>query len=390
MSSKRSILIFRQKLLPYSETFIPAQTRWLETFEPYFTGLSRIEGLLLPPGRTVILKGGHMAHAWYKLSGRAPAFIARLRALRPALMHAHFEDGGAYGLPLARALGVPLITTFHGYDATMRDEVRYPNPIVRSVYGRRRKQLQGAGSLFIAVSDFIRRKLIARGYPEEKTVTHYIGVDTDRFAPEIATLPEPVVLFVGRLVEKKGCDYLIRAMGPVLKRRRDVKLIIIGDGPQRAALEKLAAGLRLSGVEFRGAVDPGVIKWELARACLLAAPSVTADSGDSEGLPIAICEAQAMGVPVVAFRHAGIPEIVEDGITGLLSPEKAVDRLQAGIEAILNQPGYRNQLGRAARDRAVEYFSLKKQTSLLERIYSQAAAPGAGGVNRTPTYELQS
>lgn len=391
MSDKRPVLIFRQQLLPYSETFIPAQTRWLERYEPYFIGLSTIKGLQLPAERTLILGGGRLAASRYKLCGTAPEFIARLRALRPALVHAHFEDGGVYGLPLARALGVPMVTTFHGYDATMSDAVRQPNPLMRGIYIRGRKRLQRNGSLFIAVSDFIRRKIIARGYPEEKVVTQYIGVDTDRFAPDPESPKEPVVLFVGRLVEKKGCEYLIRAMAPLLAQRREVKLVIIGDGPQRAALQELQRELGVPGIEFRGAVDSGVIQRELSRAWLLAAPSVTAESGDSEGLPIAICEAQAMGVPVVAFHHAGIPEVVEEGVTGYLAPERSIEGLRTAIAKILDSPAHRDLLGKAARAHAAEFFSLRKQTTLLERIYEGASHDGnRSSEGSKATYEHES
>jgi glycosyltransferase involved in cell wall biosynthesis len=377
MSEKRAALIFREELLPYSETFIPAQTRWLERYDPYFTGLSNKPGFPLPADRKLVLDHGRLASFRYKLFGSAPRFVSRLRALRPVLIHAHFEDGGVHAMPLARALGIPLVTTFHGYDATMRDEVRHPNPFARSIHLRRRALLRRRGSLFIAVSDFIRRKVIALGYPAERVVTHYIGVDTDRFAPEGGVEREETVLFVGRLIEKKGCEYLIRAMAPILEQNRAVRLVIIGDGPQRAALEDLQRELRAPGIEFRGAVDSSVIKAEMARASIFAAPSVTAASGDSEGLPIAICEAQAMGLPVVATKHSGIPEIVEEGVTGFLAPERSVEELRAAIGRILEDAVLRESLGKAARERAVASFSLRKQTAVLERIYD-AAAQGGG------------
>jgi glycosyltransferase involved in cell wall biosynthesis len=376
MSERPAVLIFRQELLPYSETFIPAQTRWIERYDPHFTGLLDIAGLSLPADRKLVLEPGRAASTRYKLFGSAPGFVSRLRAVRPALIHAHFEDGGVQALPLARALGIPLVTTFHGYDATIQDAIRYPNPLMRSIYLRRRVRLQQRGSLFIAVSDFIRRKVIARGYPAERVVTHYIGVDTDQFAPDGGPREE-VVLFVGRLVEKKGCDCLIRAMAPILERRRELRLVIIGDGPQRAALEDLRRELGARGIEFRGAVDSSVIKREMARASVLAAPSITAASGDSEGLPIAICEAQAMGLPVVATHHAGIPEVVEDGATGFLAREKSVEELRAAIEKILGSQSLREAMGKAARERAVAFFSLRKQTAILEKIYDAAVHGGA-------------
>jgi glycosyltransferase involved in cell wall biosynthesis len=156
-----------------------------------------------------------------------------------------------------------------------------------------------------------------------------------------------------------------------------LRLVIIGDGPQRVALQDLQYALGAPGIEFRGAVDSSAIKSAMARASILAAPSVTAASGDSEGLPIAICEAQAMGLPVVATHHAGIPEVVEDGVTGFLAREKSVEELRAAIEKILESQSLRESMGKAARGRAVASFSLSRQTAILERIYDAAVHGGA-------------
>src|SRR5262249_19207401 len=150
----------------------------------------------------------------------------------------------------------------------------------------------------------------------------HIGIDVERFAPaERQTSPEPVVLFVGRLVAKKGCEYLIRAMAQVQVTRPDAQLVIIGEGPLDAALKALAEQTTCKCV-FLGAQSSDEVRSWFQRARLFCLPSVTADTGETEGLPISILESLAMAVPVVSTQHAGIPEAIRDGETGLLAPER--------------------------------------------------------------------
>lgn len=374
MNNNPSLLVFCQRLLRYSETFVLAQAENLSRFTPVYTGVSRVAGLDLPPDRCVTLseKDGSLAGLWFKLTQRAPCFVEKLNKLDPVLIHAHFEDGGILALPIARKLGLPLVTTFHGYDATMRDEARMPNALVRRTCLRRRGELQREGALFIAVSEFIRQRLLRRGYPPARTIVHHIGVDTDRFCPQGERAGPPTALFVGRLVEKKGCAYLLGAMARIRKARPDVALVVIGDGPLRPALE--ASARALPNVRFLGSAGADAVRKHMKRATLLVAPSVTAASGDCEGLPIVICEAQAMGLPVIATRHAGIPEVIIDGATGLLVRERSSTELAERMLDLFEDDVLRESLGRAARADMVANFDLKRQSLKLEAVYEAVAS----------------
>jgi colanic acid/amylovoran biosynthesis glycosyltransferase len=362
-------IVFRQHLLPLSETFVRYQSRSLQRFQPLYVGLKRVSGLALPNSATLTL--GFLAAKIFRLTSYAPRFIRKLGQLQPSVIHAHFEDGGLLALPIAKALGIPLITTFHGYDATMDDSVRQPNPLLRWLLRRRREHLKREGDLFIAVSEFIREKLLKRGYPAEKIVTHPIGIDLGHFTPASGTR-SPLVLFVGRLVEKKGCAFLLEAMKTVFALRPDAQLLIIGDGPLRSSLEKLAADYRLTNFCFAGANDSAFVRMQMSRASLLVVPSVTAATGDSEGLPTVICEAQAMGLPVVGTRHAGIPEAVVHNETGFLVEERSVDELAERILQLLNDNELRESFAKAARTRVEEHFDLRIQTEKLESLYDAA------------------
>ncbi len=367
--------------MPKSETFVLAQANNLRWFKPFFTGVQHTGGLALPEDRLCSLAGDGLSGAalarWFKLTGFAPNFLNKLRCLKPAIVHAHFEESGLAALPLSRALGIPLITTFHGYDATATPVKSGPRALLNQIYGRQRRRLQQEGSFFVAVSGFIREKLIARGYPAERIVVVPIGVDVDIFTPQREAPAIPMVLFVGRLVEKKGVSYLLKAMAEVAKIRQDVKLVIIGDGPLKSELMNEAWALNVPNVNFMGACDPATVRQQMSVASLLAAPSVTAASGDSEGLPIVVCEAQAMGLPVVGTRHAGIPEIVEHGTNGFLVPERSALQLAQSISWVINQPPLRRQLGLAARENVCRNFNLKTQTVRLEELYKKAVGEHA-------------
>jgi glycosyltransferase involved in cell wall biosynthesis len=366
-------LIFHRNLLPKSETFVLAQANNLRQFNPYYAGIQHTGGLSLPEDRLCSIAGrgwyGAAAARCFKLTGISPNFLAKLRRTKPAVMHAHFEESGMAALPLAKALDIPLITTFHGYDATANQPNSGPRRLLNKVYARQRRRLQREGSLFVAVSEFIRQKLIERGYSAERIATVPIGVDVDMFTPQQEEPENPMVLFVGRMVEKKGVTYLLQAMAEVAKKRNDVHLVLIGEGPLMPSLIKLSGELKLPNVNFMGSRDLATVRQQMSLASMLVAPSVTAASGDSEGLPIVVCEAQAMGLPVVGTYHAGIPEIVKHEQNGFLVPERSVHQLAQSILLLLNRPDLRRQMGLAARTNVCLNFNLKLQTERLEIFY---------------------
>jgi glycosyltransferase involved in cell wall biosynthesis len=353
---------------------VRSQAEALQQFIPYYTGSLRVPGLSLPEERTLVLNQGGLlgktSEVSYKLFGFAPAFLKRISKLNPALLHAHFGPNGTMALPLVQNLAVPLIVTFHGYDATVKDEYSRRLSYSYRVYLRRKELLKHEGRLFIAVSEFIKNKLLDQGFPLDKIVVHYIGVDTEKFQPDPSVQRDPIVLFVGRLVEKKGCEYLIRAMSQVQAVLPDVELVIVGDGPLRSDLEGLAAK-KLRRYRFLGGQPLHIVKSWMNKAQVLAAPSVTASTGDSEGLPTVLIEAQAMGLPVVSSFHAGIPELVIHEKTGFLVAERNWEGLAKYILLLLEDVNLRHCLTQAGQNRVQTLFNLQKQTHALEEIYKE-------------------
>jgi len=348
--------------------------------------MERVTGLKLPSERCfpAISRGPVKAlrRLAYKASSYAPAMALKVERLGASLIHAHFEDGGIQALPLARRLDLPLLTTCHGADVTVVPERRRANSLKRRWHDARRQQLLETGVRFIAVSNHIRERMLERGYPADRLETHYIGVDTELFSRNGAEAEDGLVLFVGRLVEKKGCAHLIKAMAMLRQKLPRARLVVIGDGPLRVPLEGLARA-EDARCEFLGLQPPEAVKQWLNRATLLAAPSVTAANGDTEGLPLVVCEAQSMGLPVVGFRHAGIPEAVIHGYTGLLCPEQHVEELSENLACVLADETLSRRLGTAARQRMCEKFDLRLQTAKLESIYD-ATVQGRSDLHPAP------
>jgi glycosyltransferase involved in cell wall biosynthesis len=371
-----TIVVFRIQLLPPSETFIVAQAAAMRRFSPYFVGWRRMAGIELPEDKSWTVDGGGLSgklrELRFRYVGPTRDQIARLRARVPRLVYAHFAPDGYAAMQLAEQLGVPLVTALHGFDVTMSDEAIGATRLGRE-YVQGRPILQKKGALFLTCSAYVRRRGLALGYPGERTIVHCIGVDVERFKPPTFRRREEIVLFVGRLVEKKGCGNLIEAMAEVQRRRPAAELVVIGGGSLRVDYEARAAAL-LVRCRFLGHQPTAVVKEWMARASVFCVPSVIAGSGDAEGFGIVFIEAQAMGLPVVSTRSGGIPEAVKDGETGLLVSEHDPRALAEAILQLMQDGELWQRFSLAGRIRVLDNFNLFKQTGRLEYVFEQLLA----------------
>ncbi len=360
----KTVLIYKESLLNPSETFVAEQARTLQRYRPEYVGLTRSEPCLSFEGEPLYLAGGRsQVSRWrvglYRRIPLAPLFHWRIRQLHADLIHAHFASDGLQVTSLSEKLDVPLIVTLHGADVTVRQN-----------FAPRYVRLWNRASLFLCVSEFIRYKAIEAGFPAEKLRVHYIGIDLGKFHPPAAPRVPGLILFVGRLVEKKACEVLLRAMDIVRAVVPDASLIIIGDGPLRPALMALASSLDLP-CQFLGSQSPAVVQSWMQRASIFCVPSQTATNGDSEGLPMVFLEAQASGLPVVSTLHSGIPDAVKQGETGLLVQEGDFHALAQALINYLNHSELAIQHGLAGRTRVANGFDLFKQTRSLEELYDE-------------------
>jgi glycosyltransferase involved in cell wall biosynthesis len=376
MADKPKVIIFCDHLLYPSETFIQAQASALCEYEPVFAGSRRVAGLELPQGQVYTVNRGGLfgkvRELKFKILGSAPAMVKGLGGLRPILLHAHYGPNGLRAMRLASTLKVPLIITFHGGDVTITDLRHQKTYLGFRHYLANKGKLKTSGATFFAVSKFVRRKLLEQGFPTERILVQYTGVDIKKFRPA-STEDRPIILFVARFVEFKGAEFLIRAASEVQRQFPDVELVLIGDGPLRRELETLAKQ-SLRRFRFLGVLTAQEVSGWMNRASLLCMPSITTRSGEAEGFGMVCAEAQAVGKPVVAFKSGGIPEIISHENTGFLTAERDWQSLAGYLALLLQNAELRERFGRAGREVIVRQFNLEDCTRRLERVYGMVSA----------------
>jgi len=293
-----------------------------------------------------------------------------LRAFRRAGCQAVLVEFGhiaAQAMDACRALDLPLIVHFHGFDVHSRSML--------DRYGARYGELFDQAAALVVVSRTMEAALLGLGAPDEKTHRIPCGVDLDRFALGAPDRAPPTFLAVGRFVEKKAPQLTIAAFAAVRRRHPDARLRMIGDGKLLEACTDLAAGLGVAAaVDFLGTVPHDVVADEMSRARAFVQHSVVASDGNSEGLPCAILEASASGLPVVSTRHAGIPEIVVEEESGFLVDERDVQAMARQMERLVVDPLLAAKLGRAGRQRIEERFSIKSSIAHLWNVIQSASS----------------
>ena len=285
------------------------------------------------------------------------------------IIYCHFGHIGMRGDVLRELGGLrgKLVTVFHGYDMST---------FLKERGDRVYDGLLERGDLFLPISDHWRQRLIGLGADPSKIVVHHMGVDLSRFAfaPRTRAPGEPTnVLQIARLVEKKGLRYGIEAVAKVTRERPgSITYNIVGDGPERPELEALVARLGVGdSVVFHGWKRQDEIVGFLDRAHLLLCPSVTAASGDMEGIPVALMEAMAQGLPVLTTRHSGIPELVEDGVSGYLVEERDAEALADRLVQLIDHPEQWPILGEAGRKRVVDEFDVDALNLRLTQLFRE-------------------
>jgi colanic acid/amylovoran biosynthesis glycosyltransferase len=295
------------------------------------------------------------------------------RRFEPALLHAHFGWSGIRMLLLKAFWGVPLVTTFGGRDAG----VQLSEPDSAPLYAL----LLEASDRLVCVSEHLRVALVAAGADPDRTSVIHRGTDLRRFAVQDRPAPRRTaplrVLMIGRVVAKKGHRDALAALARLRERGIVAELTVVGEGTERRALEQEAAERTLGErVRFAPSTDQAGLLEHLRAADVFLHCSVTAEDGDVEGIPNVVVEAAATGLPVVATRHGGIPEVVEDGSTGVLVPEHDPDALAAALLRLAESPSVRAELGRAGAARMRRDFDLGEQVARYGVLYRELLDAG--------------
>ena len=284
------------------------------------------------------------------------------------IIHCHFGHNGRKILVL-RELGLlqgKLSVTFHGVDVSKRIQIQGDR-----IYD----ELFAKAELFLPISDNWKHKLIKLGYDEKKIIVHRMGIDCEHFSFIPRRLhPDGKVRLVTicRLVEKKGVEYGIRAVAELAKTQPNIEYHIIGDGRLKNQLQQLVLELNVGNlVKLHGWQQQSEIINFLKSSDIFLAPSVTSREGDQEGIPVVLMEAMARGLPVVSTQHSGIPELVKDGVSGFLVPERDVDGLVEKLNYLIEHPEVWSEMGRAGRMYVQEHHDIHKLNDRLVEIYQE-------------------
>lgn len=282
------------------------------------------------------------------------------------VIHCHFGPNGIIGAYL-KELGISgkLVTTFYGYDLTY-----YIREKGTDVYRR----LFARGALFLPICDYFKRKLIQYGCDAAKTQVHTIGIDLEKYGFSRKTYPpqqgQVNILTIGRMCEKKGFVCSIKAFALARRKHKNIRYILAGDGPLRKNLEILVAELGIQdAVEFTGSIDREELLALYEKSHIFMLASVTAQDGDQEGTPTVLLEAQAAGLPVISTQHSGIPEIIADGESGYLVPEKDITALAERLDYLVSHPDSWPKLGKKGRAFVEKHFDLKTLNCRLIEYY---------------------
>jgi colanic acid/amylovoran biosynthesis glycosyltransferase len=284
------------------------------------------------------------------------------------VVHCHFGPNGNLGA-LLKDIGVftgKVTTVFHGHDMT-----NYVLTHGKDVYD----YLFRNGDLFLPVSERWKNELISWGCREDKIKVHRMGIDTGRYVRAGRRDRgnwKVNIVSVARLVEKKGIQYGIEAVGRVIGKYPDIEYRIIGDGRMRDELESVVARLNLGEkVKLVGWKNQDEILECMKDSDIMLAPSVTGNNGDQEGIPVVLMEAMAMGLPVLSTCHSGIPELVEEGVAGFLVPERDVEALSGRLADLLEHPELWSKMGNAGRKHVEKYYDIDRLNDRLILMYEQ-------------------
>ncbi|TKV61798.1 glycosyltransferase [Nakamurella flava] len=368
---RRRVVMWRDYWLAPSETFIRETTTALTRWEPVLVGRRQFDTTLMTAD--VAPYSDRFAG---RLASRLPAGPRARRGWRDAvadprvgLVHAHFGQDGLSALPWARAAGKPLIVSIYGMDVTSL-------PWRRGADGRRFRaglaELFDYASALVPVSQFLADRTVELGADPAKVRLIYPALGLDhRPAPAGDAVG---IVFVGRLVEKKGVPDLLAAVARLPEPLRSVPVTVVGYGPLRDELERQAADLDLR-VTFAGRRSSAEVAEILREHAVFCGPSQRAANGDAEGLGMVFVEASNAGLPVVTYRHGGVPEVVADGETGLTVPEGDVAALSNALARVLADPEWGRRLGRAGQQRVNHLFDRHRHAAHLEALYDEVAAP---------------
>lgn len=309
---------------------------------------------------------------WPASAGEVDAVLAAARSSGAKLIHIYFGHMALHWLPLLRVSPLPVVVSFHGADAGV--------DMIRPKHRRMMHEVFARAAMVLARSEALLDDLAALGCPRGKLALNRTGIPMEEFALVARATPPDGrwrILQGGRLIAKKDHATTLAAFVRVRAAFPLARLRVAGEGPMLGELQALAASLGVTdAVDWLGFLGPEAMRTELAAAHVFVHPSVTGPDGNREGVPNAMLEAMATGLPVVATRHGGIPEAVTHGESGLLIDEGDANGLAEAVCGLLADESERQRLGIQAAASVAARFSRPAALAALEGIYTKVAMVG--------------
>ena len=304
-----------------------------------------------------------------------PYFYRILKNRKPALLQSHFGNRGYYDLKLKEKLSIPQVTTFYGHDASMiPQDLKW-----RSRY----KELFARCERFLAEGSHMKKTLVELGCAESKVLVQRLGVDLEKipFIPRKLESERKIkILMASTFRDKKGITYGLEAFSKIASSYRNVELTLIGDAgrSQREVAYKkeimrvIDTNNLHDKINYLGFLPYPEFIEESKKHDIFLAPSIRGADGETEGgAPVTLIEMSAFGLPIVSTLHCDIPEVILDGKSGYLVPEKDADALADRLEYLITHPEQWEKMGQTGRQHIEQEYDARKQALKLEKIYTE-------------------
>ncbi|MDX1778819.1 MAG: glycosyltransferase, partial [Thermodesulfobacteriota bacterium] len=302
-----------------------------------------------------------------------PFFSKVLKKHRATILHSHFGNRGYFDLALKQKLNIPQVTTFYGHDVSLLPQEERWKKYLKILFNN--------GDLILAEGHYMKKALIELGCPDDKVKVQHLGInpETIPFIPRNLNIDQKVkILIAGTFREKKGITYALQACAKVASHFKNIEINLIGDAGRsqreidykKEVLAIMSTRDLAERVNYLGFLPyPDFIE-EAKSNHIFLSPSIHPSDGETEGgAPVALIEMSAYGMPIVSTFHCDIPEVVLDGKSGFLVPEKDSDALAERLEHLINHPEIWEPMGRTGRKHMEEEFNIVKQAEKLEEIY---------------------